>query len=239
MSRSISFCTTTFNRLEHLSKTLPYNIRDNRLYSKLELVILDCGSKDDTHKFMRQFENLMEVGKLSYYKLLWPEIEFFDAARMKNICHKLANGELLCNLDVDQYSTKGFARKLNILCKHKKDKFIISKNGKLWGKLAVLKKDFIKMLGGYDESMDGYWSDDEDLFNRAIAQDFEPIRFNNGFKMIHHDRSSKYFTYDHDNKTKNRIISNKNILDHRYKANIDRQWGCGVLLKNFREEIKI
>ena len=54
----VAFFTTCMNRLHHLKKTLPQNIKDNQDYEDCVFVVLNYNSRDGLHEWM--LENMAE-----------------------------------------------------------------------------------------------------------------------------------------------------------------------------------
>jgi len=100
---AISFCTTCMGRLYNLKETLPQNIEDNKAYPNLEFVILDYNSKDNLWEWMSR--NMMDhilSGRVSYYRTTEPK--YFSMSHSRNIAYKVAKGEIVNNLDADNYT---------------------------------------------------------------------------------------------------------------------------------------
>lgn len=167
----ISFCTVCMNRLSHLQQTLPANLADNQDYPHLEFILLDYNSSDGLEDWVK--ENLQEhldSGRLVYYKTKTPV--HFKRAHSKNLVHKLASGEVVCNLDADNYTGKGFAAYINHEFVNHDNIFLTAigpsgatEKGDVLGRICIRNKDFHN-IGGYDERMTSYGFDDYDLANR-------------------------------------------------------------------------
>ena len=163
----ISFCTVCMNRLDFLKQTLPKNIEDNLAYGNIEFVVLNYNSKDEIDQWMNtEMSHYIELGILKYIKTIEPE--YFLMSHSKNVVSKQASGDVICNVDADNFIGKGFAEFIN-------DSFIKDQNIYLsveentqrdcCGRIC-LKRDDFALLRGYDESMKGYGYEDFDLRNR-------------------------------------------------------------------------
>ncbi|WP_165384722.1 glycosyltransferase family A protein [Sphingobacterium corticibacterium] len=167
----ISFCTVCMNRLSYLEQTLPVNLIDNQDYENLEFILLDYNSFDGLESWVREhMQAYLETGKLIYYKTTTPV--HFNRSHSKNLVHKLATGDLVCNIDADNYTGKGFAAYLNREFKNDDSIFLtaIDASGArekcdVLGRICVKRTDFHN-IGGYDERMTSYGFDDYDLANR-------------------------------------------------------------------------
>ncbi|MCX2678489.1 glycosyltransferase family A protein [Galbibacter sp. EGI 63066] len=164
----ISFCTVCMNRLYHLKETLPQNIRDNIEYSNVEFVVLNYNSRDDMDVWIKnKMKDYIDMGVLRYYRTEDPDS--FHMSHAKNAVSKLATGDIICNVDADNFIRKGFADYLNDMFSEKENIYArIDKNSTqrdCFGRIAMWKDDFTR-LRGYDERMKGYGFDDYDLWNR-------------------------------------------------------------------------
>lgn len=168
---SICFCTVSMNRLNHLRETLPVNIDHNIKYNNVKFVILDYNSTDGLEDWVK--ENLLshiEAGKLEYYRTVVPK--YFHRSHSRNMVFKLAGGDLLCNIDADNFTGIGFANYLNSFFTENTGIFLTAQNpsGKqlqkdVLGRIAVRSVDF-HSIRGYDEFMKGYGYEDHDFICR-------------------------------------------------------------------------
>ena len=244
----ISFCTTCMGRLYDLKETLPKNIEDNKNYSNLEFVILDYNSNDNLGDWMKKnmFKHI-ETGRVSYYRTTEPK--YFSMSHSRNIAFKVATGEIVNNLDADNYTaspTKNadecWASYLNRLANQQDEKAIFAKGKRgMHGRIGFYKKDFIELLGGYDEDLLGYGHDDHDLVQRSWALGFSMFWWGGLYiNRIHTSRKEKnnnlerwWKITENENKQK----SAANLQNGKFKANEGKHWGKANLLKNFQEEI--
>lgn len=171
----ISFCIVCMNRLHQLKETLLKNILDNYDYSNLEFLVLNYNSQDGMDEWIKDcLGNYLSAGKVVYYHTTEPAS--FSHSHSKNLAFKLATGDIVCNLNADHYTGKGFAAYVNK--KFTEEKRIVLTtvdyfNTKLdyhpakdvFGKVCVKKSDFLKVRG-FDEQMDHYGFEDWDFVNR-------------------------------------------------------------------------
>jgi len=103
----ISFCMTCMNRLHHVKQTLETSILANRPYKNVEFVLLDYNSKDGLGQWVKnKMMKDIESGILNYYQMTNPKPRYFNVPHAKNIAHKLGTGDILCNLDADNFGYK-------------------------------------------------------------------------------------------------------------------------------------
>lgn len=164
----ISFCTVCMNRLHHLKKTLPKNIKDNLSYGKIEFVLINYNSQDGMDSWVnKEMLPYIEKGILKYYKTSEPN--YFRMSHSKNVAAKMATGDIICNIDADNYAGPGFAKYLNSIFTNNKQIYVIADSkiapSDCFGKISVLRSDFYK-LRGYDEKMIGYGGEDSDFCHR-------------------------------------------------------------------------
>lgn len=186
----ISFCTTCKNRLHHLKETLPANLRQNPDGEgyEVEFVVLNYGDEEGLHEWITTDPEMvaaMESGRLKYVRSEQP---VFRMAHAKNMAHRMATGDVLCNLDADNYAGKNFAGALaDFFSKH--ENAILSPSHRVsrhfppeergfFGRMALPRKAF-EQLGGYDESFKGWGGEDTDLARRARLMGLKYYRFEN------------------------------------------------------------
>ncbi len=244
----ISFCTTCMDRLHDLKQTLPANIKDNEEYPNLEFVILDYNSKDRLGQWVKN--NLMghiESGRVSYYRT--DEPEYFSMAHSRNIAFKVAKGEIVNNLDADNYTFSSnydpkecCASYINRLAHQQKEKVIFTKGKRgMHGRIGFYKQEFVEILGGYDEELYGYGHDDHDLVQRAWSLDFTMCwwggQYYDRIRTSTKEKNKNMKRHWKETENENKVKSAKNISEGKFKAHEGKEWGKATLIKNFKEEI--
>lgn len=189
----ISFCTVCMNRLHHVQQTLLKNIEDNSGYSNVEFILLDYNSKDGTEDWVKsELSAYIANGTLVYYKTNTPQ--YFDRSHSRNLMFKLATGDIICNIDADNFTGNGFAAYINqsfnenesivLLADTKRRHYFIRD---CIGRFCAKKEDFLA-ISGYDESMKGYGLEDDDLYERLLKDREEKLIMDFNFlKAIKHD----------------------------------------------------
>lgn len=162
----ISFCTVSMNRLIHLKETLPKNIEDNSNYPNIEFVLLDYNSNDGTEVYVRsELSEFINKGILVYYRTTTPK--FFHRSHSRNVAFRLATGDILCNVDADNFTGEDFSSFLSE-CFSSEESIFLSSTGfttNLLGRICLRKRDFCEVTG-YDEEMSEYGFEDYDLISR-------------------------------------------------------------------------
>lgn len=225
---SISLCTTCMNRLFHLKHTIEQNIRDNISYPNIEFVLIDYNSQDGVEEYVyKNLKKYIDRGLLNYYKT--PSPERFHASKAKNLSHALAKGEIVCNVDGDNFTGKDFAFYLNYLNNRDRPGTMYQfHKPPFWGtvgRLAFRKTDFMN-LGGYDESLLTIGHEDMDLVNRgrAFGLELKRIEIENFQRYLSNTTLEKainctgradYYQLEQTNK----LISDENIKKNILRAN--------------------
>ena len=161
----ISFCTTCCNRLYQFSNTIDINYEVIKNNKDTEWVIVNYNSTDETHGFLTQ--KLQQMSNRVVYVNEYSGRKW-HASVAKNVAHVNATGDVLVNLDCDNF----IGNSLNII----REKF--SKGTQVlhmwsgtnydgtYGRIAITKELFHK-INGYDERMYPMGAQDDDLKNRA------------------------------------------------------------------------
>ena len=231
----LTFCTTCKGRLHHLKKTLPSNLKAGEAFSNVDFVLLNYDSPDELHDWTR--ESLSEpIGesRLVYYRLAGSRP--FHMSHAKNVAHLLARGDVLCNLDADNYVDSAFIEASLKLFACEND---VVTHGRrcAWGRIALRKTDFMK-VGGYEEALEGWGCEDQDLLARCrVLLQRRTIRMSKYDRFIRHGDSERtqYIRTKSLQESRNR---NKALL-RRLRgstssvANLEKCWGEAVVMRNF------
>lgn len=241
---TVYFCTTCKGRVQHIERTLRQNIHHN---PDAKFILVDYNSQDYLIDYLkaRCWEEICS-GQLTVYS--YKEDTPFRMAHAKNMAHRLAifegakPNDILCNIDADNFTGKGFANYLiesfTILPTLKQEVFMWSRmvkdgHGRLprgiSGRIAVTARQFLNS-GGYDEKFET-WSPDDKDFNLRLrrmgytAYEIDPYYLN---AILHNDkmrfreyRHAKDLDYD------DFVVNNDNTVVNY--GNI----GCGIVYRNF------
>lgn len=167
IKQKISFCTVCMNRLSFLKETLPKNIEDNLEYGNLEFIVLNYNSADEIDEWINtEMSQYIQQGILKYIKTTEPK--YFLRSHSKNVVSRQASGDIICNVDADNFIGKGFAEFINeSFSKDQNIYLFVDENTErdCCGRICLTKDDFTT-LRGYDEDLKGYGFEDFDLRNR-------------------------------------------------------------------------
>lgn len=177
----ISFCTTCMNRLYHLRETYPVNLERSKTYPSVEFVLVDYGGSDGVEDWvLSNMGDHLESGRLKFYRT--DEPKYWVAAHAKNIAHKRATGDLLCNLDCDVFIPGGFCEYIAD-CFRRNRKTVMafrSEDGEghngCAGLVTATREDFYS-VNGYDESINLGWGYDDMNYQFRV-------RMHNGLELL-------------------------------------------------------
>lgn len=225
-------------RVHHLMRTLPANLH---VAPNCEFVLLNYGSKDGMHEWVRDnIRPWINRGIVKYYRTQMPE--YFVATHAKNIAHRQATGDIICNLDADNFLIDGFVEfvtqamnKPSIITAPTFDMFNMSGSH---GKIAIRREHFYS-VNGYNEDINVGWGwDDTDFqFRVKTHNDLEkietPIKY---CRVIDHDERERVRNFRNKNIKETQQISinflNKANSEKEYIANKSREWGTAIDLSS-------
>jgi hypothetical protein len=200
---SVVFCVTCKGRLQHLARTLPRNLEDN---PGARFVVLDYACPDDLTTYFQNAHWLdIGAGQLIVYQ--FPEAGSFKMAHAKNVAHRLGaleGGEILVNLDADNFTGPGFADYLVEQFRENPNSFMWSKmvkdgDGRLprgiSGRIAVTRDAFL-IAGGYDEQFNTWSPDDKDFNLRLQRLGYEAREIDGKYlDAIRHNDKMRFHAY--------------------------------------------
>jgi hypothetical protein len=237
---SISFCTTCKGRIGHLQETLPENIETASKYNNIEFVLLDYNSEDGLEEWIREeMMPFIESGKLVYYKTTEPK--FFNMSHAKNMVHRLATNDVVCNLDADNLLSDEFIKQLRYEFSNDIN-VVLKPNSNLKGnagRISLSRENFLK-LRGYDESANGWGNEDQDFFNKCDVHGLTAIKVKDAYSIPHTDRvrGENYEVRDVRRTSRsNARVLRRRLLDGYFVSNMYDSFGEGNVTKNFKEEI--
>jgi hypothetical protein len=181
------------NRIEHLQSTLIKNIEDNISYGDVEFILLDYNSSDGLEDWVKSvLKNYIDNGILKYYRTNEPTS--FHRSHSRNIALKLGSGDIVCNVDADNFLGNDFAYYINYEFSFNQNIFLTSgvRDGS-YGRICVKKDDFLR-LSGYDEKMTGWGYEDDDLYDRLslIGKERKEFIDKNFTEIIEHDIENSF-----------------------------------------------
>lgn len=251
--RPISLVTRCMNRLRDLKITLPKNIEDNLDYGPLQHVIVDYNSEDGLCNWVKAtMMRHIESGRLVFYRTNEPK--FFQPNHAQNVTFRAAEGELVANVDSDNFTHKGYATRLN-QCAAVADRRVLivpdnfllpdTKRLLLKGRFCLYRED-IDYLAGFDEDLDeGFGNDDINFVLRAMLAGFRIVRYESWYaddRLPTTDKERTALVRNKDHRAimeRNGRITWAKLARGIVAVNKDKHWGKAVLTKNFREVIEV
>ncbi|MEJ5052793.1 glycosyltransferase [Sphingobacterium sp. MYb382] len=233
-SIKLSFCITCKNRINQIKRTLPKNLADNySMKHKIDFVLIDFDSTDGLQDWLiNNFEKEINEGYLKYY---WTDqLPEWHLSIAKNTAHILAKGDILVNLDCDNYTGKNGGKfVLEHMLKYGIESIIFHQFSNTFGdgscgRIAVSRKNFLS-IGGYNEDFHPMGYQDIDIIIRLMIKGLNYIhvgtkKYNRAIPNIKEkglENSSSKLTWGEMN-TSNFILSRHNITTGNLIANANK-----------------
>jgi hypothetical protein len=214
----------------------------------MEFVLLNYNSQDGLHDWvLATFPDELRSGRLRYFHEHTARSFFFSHAR--NVCAKLATGDILCNVDADHFVATGFVDHIRGILAGQKKALIRARGlGCFGGRITLFRKDFWR-LGGYNEEFVWGWGcEDTDLIRRAEAMDLKSLTYDNdtfctrGLVIQHYEEASISNAVLGDMTRSTRLhnmISQLNLDKGELVANWGYAWGQAVVTDHEGKEIYV
>lgn len=256
----ICIVTTCMNRVADLATHMPANLQSMISYPNLEYNIIDYKDGGELKTWVKT--NMMEYierGIVNYYQVIDDHIKFYSMSHSRNIGFRLAGGInnishdiIVQQVDADNTITPqnetpyNFAEYLNIMAHQIPNNAIFIKSyQRNHGRIGVYKDEFVNIIGGYCEELQGYGSDDTIVFDFATKhKNFIVGKYTGTY-------AQRTWT-DGKDKSKNLEVGDwklserineekmKTILARNPKSlNDGKTWGNATVIKNFTETFTI
>ena len=231
---AIVFCITCKNRTAHLRLTLPQNLKDN---PASKFVVLNYNSQDDLLDYLfSEHAAEIESGRLAVYSYVGAPV--FRMAHAKNMAHRLGileGGDVLVNLDADNFTGHGFETFIEQNAGPRRFFWARMIKGEMprgiSGRIAVTKQAFLRS-GGYDEAKFNEWgSDDKDLNIRLRDLDYHAVEIPPFYlRGVPHNDKIRFKEYPHLGKLGNDCFAVNRGTVGRAVVNGGRI-GCGTVYR--------
>jgi hypothetical protein len=242
----ISFCTTCMGRLFHLEQVFKRNLASASTFPDAEFVLLNYGSKDGLDSWVR--DNLfceIEKGRVSYYRTDDPK--YWVASHAKNTAHRMAGGEVLCNLDSDIIIPEGFCEYVASLFESEPDIIMAFDSDDAQGNhgcagIVAARREHFYSVNGYDESISRGWGCDDMNFQFRC-------RMHNSLRLFVPPKMCLCIPHSNEVRTNNCQLKQieitrdmsislceKSAAERDYVANKGERWGSATVFKNFSDE---
>jgi len=174
----VTAITTCKGRLEHLKQTLPALMAS----PGLEVVVVDYDCPDGAGDWARATWPAAKVVSVS-------DRPWYNRSDANNLGAAVATGDWLFFADADVRIAEGFMQTVQPLLRPGVFLLADPRPAELWGALFVSRRDF-EAIGGFDEAMQGYGSEDVDLLARLMMAGVREASFpSRGFGVIPHDQA--------------------------------------------------
>jgi glycosyltransferase involved in cell wall biosynthesis len=223
------------NRAYHLITTLPVNLINSESYPNREFVIVDYNSRDGLYNWAKDhLRPWIDKGIVKYCRTRIPT--HFSATHAKNIAHKQASGDIVCNIDSDNFVMEGFCEYLAKAFEQPNIAFSCSSedrhgNHGCCGKIAVRKEHFLS-VNGYDEAQSDGWGWEDVSFRYRVTEHnnltpfYSDIKWNCviGHNNIERCKNFKIKNLDESEEwSKNRLMQLS--VRKQFVVNTDHLWG--------------
>jgi hypothetical protein len=157
------------NRLWQIKETLPVNLRNNRQQEhQIEFVVADFGTPGLAEWVHEHFRRDLESGYLRYRQ--FRHLDSWHASVAKNTAHYLAMGDIVVNLDCDNYTGPFGGQHIIKVFQNSGEHTVFHQwSGRdrdgTYGRISMKKNVFVS-LGGYDETFLPMGYQDHDLILR-------------------------------------------------------------------------
>ena len=151
----LSIITTCKGRLAHLQQTLPLMLAQG---GDCQVIVVDFDCPDDTADWVGANHPEVRVVKVHGEPL-------FCLSRARNLGARQASGEWLAFVDADIRLNPGYSRGVKPLLKIGHYFRPTPINLDTWGNVICRRSDF-EAIGGYDEVIRGWGSEDDDFYLR-------------------------------------------------------------------------
>jgi glycosyltransferase involved in cell wall biosynthesis len=179
----LSIITTCKGRLHHLRQSLPAFLAQ----PDAEVIVVDYDCPDGTAEIVaREFPGARVVAVR--------ERPHFDISRARNLGGDAATGEWLAFIDADIVIAPDFHQRLAPQLQpgtyHRFPPR--GRNSSLWGSVVMRRADYLA-VGRYDEVMQGYGGDDQDMYFRLelAGLRLQPLDFTLAAEIIEHDVATR------------------------------------------------
>jgi hypothetical protein len=175
-------------RLDHLKLTLPVSLS----HDCAEVLLVDYSCPEHSGSWAEQaFPEEIRTGRLKVIRVTGRSE--YHSSHAKNVTHARAQGEVFLNSDADNFIDKPYLDRCAEFFADPAVQMVppapwdSTASSGMMGRMAIRRTPFFA-LGGYDEDMAGWGSDDNDLLRRASAAGLRvrsmPHRY---LRVIEHD----------------------------------------------------
>lgn len=226
----ISLCIPCHNRTHDLKKIFPYILEAAGKSPPVEVAVVDYNSPDDLYTFMRwMIQSPLPDGiSITYRK--YTGRNYYHMAHARNLAFKLSSGDYVITTSTDLYPKNNFFPLLREMIS---DGYVWMRDPILKGIIAVKRQEFID-VGGYDERIEFYGSDDRDMDARLTRKGGKFSEWYNGlWDVFETPNEIKVQNYRLQLSKAEMVRSSRKILQENNEtstivANEGKEWGSWI-----------
>lgn len=220
-----SFCSTCMNREKYFEKTFFENYNNLKSFfdDYFEYIILNYSSKGNLNDI---FDTKMcNLDNVTY--IVREDEEYFKHSHAKNIAHVNSKGDILVNVDCDNFISENFLKRICSIFDLHSNNYVHGLKGiGLGGRITISRENFYK-VGGYDERMISGWGyEDPELLERCRKMGLEVIK-----EKINGEKCFKQNNKERGENCLIKRIKKSDKLHRNLKGELSRSFG--------KDEVKI
>ncbi len=220
---AFSIVTTCKGRLEHLMQSLPRMAAQ----AGAEVIVVDYDCPDGAGAWVAENFPAVRVVRVE-------NAPIFRLAHARNLGAAQARGRWLCFVDADIVLDAEFAAQAQPLLQEGAFYAIANPQPAAFGSVTCRRDDFAA-IGGYDEVIEGYGTEDRDLYLRLIAHGRRHEHLPGDLlQALAHDRQASVRYYEIKDHALNQRI---NATYVQIKQDLARQFGAAFLAPETRRTI--
>jgi hypothetical protein len=163
----ISLCVSSMNRVQHLTETLPENIKAAEADVDCDIHVLDYSSTDGTAEYLADIDN----ERVKCWRTIGDR--YWDMCRPRNMICLTAETGYLVILDADFCVGPNYLPALRRVVESEVETIVCQKP---WVGLMAMPTLLFRQLGGHDLDMsDSYGHQDCDLLKRVVFAGAEEV----------------------------------------------------------------
>jgi len=219
----ITFITTCKSRLDFLRRSLPLMAAQ----PGAEVVVVDYDCPEGTAKWVN--EHFPQVRLVSVRNA-----PVFNVSRARNLGAQAAAGRWLCFIDADVLLDGQFVQRALPALRNGGFYVLTKERSPAQGSVLCLREDCM-IIGGYDETLEGYGMEDFDFYVRLEALGRQRrVLPTHGVKVIDHGSDLRTRCYEIKDRWLNRQI---NALYVQIKSDLARQIGVLNLAPTLKQHV--
>jgi hypothetical protein len=245
----ITLSTCCRNRADHVKQTFLKNMEDNQ-QDFVRFQLLNYNSQDELDEWAREhLGKYIASGRVVY--LHEKTAERFKHAHARNVAIRACTTEVICNVDADNFTGKGFGQWLRQVYLDNDPAPVFTAYGvdrgapcgDLFGRISF-QVPHVVALGGYSEDLNFWGVEDWDIIQRAERSGFQRITYPKQFdtKPVEHSHDSRVSgtefktPQEASQKSNERQLGRYGMVD---VANAKGRWGTATVEVNWKKSFEL